>query len=193
MSGLLVLSIPPISSNNMRLFSIIILVLAPATALGSFAPGPEDLRSPCPTLNTPANHGFLPRDGKSISATHFHDAIQAGYNVSDEILAALIGGGVECCTSVNSTTIDLNNLALHDAIEHDASLIHGNADGAIYALIKVNQAISISSASSESLPLSNDVGAEFYNNPLQYAAKWDHHAVDPIEPLAGLEFHHHSF
>ncbi|KAJ7593596.1 hypothetical protein C8J56DRAFT_1043401 [Mycena floridula] len=56
----------------------------------------------------------------------------------------------------------------------------------------LSQAISISSASSESLPLPNDVGAKFYNNPLQYAAEWDHHAVNPIEPLAGLEFHHHS-
>lgn len=30
------------------------------------APGPEDLRSPCPALNSMANHGILPRDGRNI-------------------------------------------------------------------------------------------------------------------------------
>ncbi|KAJ7574634.1 hypothetical protein C8J56DRAFT_1064603 [Mycena floridula] len=54
------------------------------------------------------------------------------------------------------------------------------------------QAISISSASSESLPSPNDVGAEFYDNPPQYSAEWDYHTVEPKEPLAGLEFYHHS-
>ncbi|KAF5354419.1 hypothetical protein D9758_010764 [Tetrapyrgos nigripes] len=31
------------------------------------APGPNDLRGPCPGLNTLANHGFLPRDGRNIN------------------------------------------------------------------------------------------------------------------------------
>ncbi|KAJ7593092.1 hypothetical protein C8J56DRAFT_1045523 [Mycena floridula] len=55
-----------------------------------------------------------------------------------------------------------------------------------------SQAISISSASSDSLPSPNDVGAEFYDNPPQYSAEWEYHTVEPKEPLAGLEFHHHS-
>jgi hypothetical protein len=29
-------------------------------------PGPDDLRSPCPALNSMANHGILPRDGRDI-------------------------------------------------------------------------------------------------------------------------------
>lgn len=29
------------------------------------APGPGDLRSPCPALNALANHGLLPRDGRN--------------------------------------------------------------------------------------------------------------------------------
>ncbi|KAJ7579290.1 heme-thiolate peroxidase [Mycena floridula] len=130
----------------------VILSLAPAAALGSFvstlppsnrwhAPGPGDVRSPCPALNTLANHGFLPRDGKNITATEFHDAIQAGYNISDDLVATLIGAGVACCTNANSSTIDLNKLALHNAIEHDASLVHDNANGATFAPTRVNQTL----------------------------------------------------
>lgn len=42
-----------------------------AAAQGSFTtrtpPGPGDLRSPCPGLNSLANHGFLPHDGKGMT------------------------------------------------------------------------------------------------------------------------------
>ncbi|CAG8835038.1 22518_t:CDS:2, partial [Racocetra persica] len=31
------------------------------------APGPDDKRSPCPALNTLANHGYLPRGGENIT------------------------------------------------------------------------------------------------------------------------------
>ncbi|EEB95895.1 hypothetical protein MPER_05065, partial [Moniliophthora perniciosa FA553] len=31
------------------------------------APSETDLRSPCPGLNTLANHGFLPRNGSNIT------------------------------------------------------------------------------------------------------------------------------
>ena len=33
------------------------------------APGPGDIRSPCPGLNTLANHGYLPRDGRNVHVT----------------------------------------------------------------------------------------------------------------------------
>jgi hypothetical protein len=33
------------------------------------APGPGDIRGPCPGLNTLANHGFLPRNGQNILAS----------------------------------------------------------------------------------------------------------------------------
>jgi len=38
------------------------------------APGPGDSRSPCPMLNTLANHGVLPRDGKGITKEMLGDA-----------------------------------------------------------------------------------------------------------------------
>ncbi|RIB25458.1 Chloroperoxidase [Gigaspora rosea] len=36
------------------------------------APGPNDKRSPCPFLNTLANHGYLPRSGENISKGQFN-------------------------------------------------------------------------------------------------------------------------
>lgn len=38
------------------------------------APGPDDLRSPCPLVNSLANHGIIPRDGRNILA----DELAAG-------------------------------------------------------------------------------------------------------------------
>ena len=40
------------------------------------APGPNDSRSPCPALNTLANHGYLPRDGKNIRPDVLQLALQ---------------------------------------------------------------------------------------------------------------------
>lgn len=42
-----------------------------ANAQGNFTawspPGAGDVRSPCPGINSLANHGFLPHDGKGIT------------------------------------------------------------------------------------------------------------------------------
>ena len=39
-------------------------------------PNRNDARSPCPALNTLANHGYLPRDGKNINPQMLSIAIQ---------------------------------------------------------------------------------------------------------------------
>jgi hypothetical protein len=49
------------------------------------APGPNDLRGPCPGLNTMANHGYLPRNGvASVEQliTGAQEAFNLGYNFS---------------------------------------------------------------------------------------------------------------
>lgn len=44
---------------------------------GQYHPaGPDDLRSPCPVLNSLANHGYIARDGKSITAAELKSAIR---------------------------------------------------------------------------------------------------------------------
>ncbi|KAM5347108.1 hypothetical protein ACJ41O_010113 [Fusarium nematophilum] len=39
----------------------------PPLAKGTYAPsGPNDVRGPCPLINSLANHGYLPRDGRNV-------------------------------------------------------------------------------------------------------------------------------
>lgn len=42
-------------------------LLPSRVAKGDYCPaGPTDIRSPCPVLNSLANHGYLPRDGRNV-------------------------------------------------------------------------------------------------------------------------------
>jgi len=60
-------------------------------------PGPDDMRGPCPGLNTLANHGFLPRNGIA-SPTQIINAVQEGFNMGNDLaifntfLALLVNG-----------------------------------------------------------------------------------------------------
>lgn len=62
------------------------------TAHQFMAPGPNDIRGPCPGLNTAANHNFLPRDGIA-TFNDLVDAQQNLYNVGHDLaqLLALLG------------------------------------------------------------------------------------------------------
>ncbi|EJU01024.1 heme-thiolate peroxidase [Dacryopinax primogenitus] len=82
-----------------------------------------DSRSPCPALNAMANHGILPRDGKNIPFTVLNRKIRETYNFSPTFclyvplyMARLLG------RSYTYGTLDLNDIAVHNGIEHDASL-----------------------------------------------------------------------
>lgn len=44
------------------------------------APTSGDVRSPCPCLNTLANHGYLNRNGMNISRQELSDALTGGEN-----------------------------------------------------------------------------------------------------------------
>ncbi|KAG8406889.1 hypothetical protein J3459_018571 [Metarhizium acridum] len=44
------------------------------------AAGPDDSRSPCPMVNTLANHGYLPHNGRNLSVKHFGDAVVEALN-----------------------------------------------------------------------------------------------------------------
>ncbi|KAJ7650936.1 Chloroperoxidase [Roridomyces roridus] len=88
------------------------------------APTASDLRSPCPGLNTLANHGYLPRNGRNISVPMLLDAALEGFNVGADaiIQAAKVG----LLSGDAPTTLDLNALALHNLVEHDVSLSRGD-------------------------------------------------------------------
>ncbi|KAG2135362.1 Chloroperoxidase [Suillus bovinus] len=95
-----------------------------------------DRRSPCPALNALANHGYLPRNGQNIGLWHLIRAVQEVYNLSFILAALLALAGVLLCG--HSFRLDLDALAMHNKIEHDASLVHANALGQQRAPTKVD-------------------------------------------------------
>ncbi|THU85051.1 Cloroperoxidase [Dendrothele bispora CBS 962.96] len=111
----------------------VLAVASNLTSLSSFPPEHafipprvDDSRSPCPALNALANHGFLPRDGRGISSHKMIQSVTEMYGLSIPLATTLVSGGMLCCGNV-FTGIDLDNLALHNKIEHDGSLVHADA------------------------------------------------------------------
>ncbi|THH07130.1 heme-thiolate peroxidase [Phellinidium pouzarii] len=88
------------------------------------APGPDDSRSPCPALNTMANHAYLPRDGRRLTGTVLTHALMECYNLSWPLAAFLSWGGVLLLGQ--DGLFSLHDLARHNRIEHDASIAHIN-------------------------------------------------------------------
>ncbi|KAI9467066.1 Cloroperoxidase [Lactarius psammicola] len=97
-----------------------------STPNDTFIPPSEgDSRSPCPALNALANHGILPHDGRGITAYQLMSAIRQHYHVSLPLATFLSVAGTFICG--RHFTIDLEDLARHNYIEHDASLTRANA------------------------------------------------------------------
>ncbi|RLN87562.1 hypothetical protein BBJ28_00006574 [Nothophytophthora sp. Chile5] len=76
-------------------------------------------RSPCPALNTLANHGFLPRDGKALTPEILSQALVEVYNIDPSMAGLLVDG-----LPAQFTLADLGE---HHYLEHDASLIHDDS------------------------------------------------------------------
>jgi len=103
-------------------------------------PQPGDKRSPCPALNTLANHGFLPRDGKDIGPFEIYRALREGYQLS--IILAFILTFVGWAILGQLRKVSLWDLARHNCIEHDACLFHHDAHGkAEYAPTAVSNSL----------------------------------------------------
>ncbi|KAJ7797762.1 Peroxidase, family 2-domain-containing protein [Mycena olivaceomarginata] len=86
------------------------------------APGPGDVRGPCPGLNTLANHGYLPRNGKQFTVKTLLDAGVAGFNVDPAPIAVAAKFGIMTTDSPTWDRINLDALSAHNIIEHDASI-----------------------------------------------------------------------
>ncbi|KAI1474346.1 hypothetical protein K445DRAFT_323386 [Daldinia sp. EC12] len=91
------------------------------------APGPNDVRGPCPMLNTLANHGFLPHDGKNINVNNTAEALSKGLNLAWELGVDLHDFAVMANPQPNATTFDLDHLSRHNVLEHDGSLSRQDA------------------------------------------------------------------
>jgi len=99
------------------------------------APNDGDDRSPCPALNTLANHGFIPRTGRGLTAPILISGLQEAYGLSFPLAAFLTYGGIVLLGQVvgfgadprrDGVGFSLKDLARHDRIEHDASITHPN-------------------------------------------------------------------
>ncbi|KAI3553264.1 hypothetical protein CABS03_12631 [Colletotrichum abscissum] len=85
-------------------------------------PGPGDLRAPCPTLNTLANHGFLPHDGRNITLDVVIKGLKDAMNIGEDLATAAFTPALKLNSIPNANFIDLDMLNRHNVIEHDGSL-----------------------------------------------------------------------
>ncbi|TDZ48298.1 putative sterigmatocystin biosynthesis peroxidase stcC [Colletotrichum trifolii] len=86
------------------------------------APTAADRRSPCPMVNTLANHGYLPRSGLSVSLADLIAGFTAAVNL-DPAATTLVGQkALLTSTTGNNATFNLDDLNAHGIIEHDGSL-----------------------------------------------------------------------
>ncbi|EJF61120.1 Cloroperoxidase [Dichomitus squalens] len=102
---------------------------------------PGDSRSPCPALNALANHGYLPRDGRNVTASQLITAIEQQYKLDAAFTQTLVYGGLAKCGHWDglSCKLDLHDLAKHNVIEHDGSLVHDDtAPGETFAPTRVD-------------------------------------------------------
>ncbi|KAL9530545.1 Peroxidase [Sphaerulina musiva] len=92
------------------------------------APGPNDVRSPCPGLNALANHGFIHHDGRNMSLPHLLKGLAAGLNMGADFTVLIGGLGLLSSKDIATGAFDLNDLDQHNfPIEHDASLSRKDA------------------------------------------------------------------
>ncbi|CAG8954867.1 hypothetical protein HYFRA_00008553, partial [Hymenoscyphus fraxineus] len=94
-------------------------------------PGPHDLRSPCPAVNTLANHGMLPRDGRNVDLNLFTNASWLGFNMGYDTMAQIALPGMRSSTTgnCNPPTVHLSDLKqrVPRLVEHEASLSRRDA------------------------------------------------------------------
>ncbi|KZV99297.1 Cloroperoxidase [Exidia glandulosa HHB12029] len=109
-----------------------------AELFGSWRPaGEDDSRSPCPLLNTLANEGILPHDGKNISIATLNQTLQDAIGLGTDLAGFLVAP--LSAIVPEGGTLNLGDLLLHNFIEHDASLVHDDvAEGEKFASPKTN-------------------------------------------------------
>ncbi|KAI3316920.1 Cloroperoxidase [Xylariaceae sp. AK1471] len=111
------------------LFPAALVGLASAQCpLGDFQPEKlTDTRGVCPMLNTLANHGFLPRNGRDIDVNQTVYALNEALNLTPDFGQFLFSAGRLANPEPNATTFNLDHLNRHDFFEHDGSLSRQDA------------------------------------------------------------------
>ncbi|GAB7362050.1 hypothetical protein MBLNU230_g2084t1 [Neophaeotheca triangularis] len=84
--------------------------------------GPGDERGPCPMMNTLANHGFLPHDGRNITRENAIKGLGEGLNFDSSLASLMWDQAIIANPEPNATFFTLGHLNRHNVLEHDASL-----------------------------------------------------------------------
>lgn len=108
-----------------QLFYLFLQTATAQSLLTWTAPSASDLRSPCPLLNSLANHDFLPHSGADISVPVLLDALDAALNIDSTARWFFQQQGEKALTASstgNASTFHLTDLRTHNLIEHDGSL-----------------------------------------------------------------------
>ncbi|KAM0544102.1 hypothetical protein ACHAPJ_011984 [Fusarium lateritium] len=79
--------------------------------------GPGDFRGPCPMMNTLANHGFLPHDGRNLTEETVVGALKRGINFDEALGKIMFEQALVANPEPNATFF-----TLHNVLEHDASM-----------------------------------------------------------------------
>ncbi|KAI6015113.1 Chloroperoxidase [Pisolithus orientalis] len=86
-------------------------------------PKEGDSRCCCPGLNTMANHGIIARSGRGIKFTDVNEKINLTYNFGPSFCSYTTHyAAFMLKRSHSKDTFDLEEIDLHNGIEHDASL-----------------------------------------------------------------------
>ncbi|KAH8658192.1 Chloroperoxidase [Xylariales sp. PMI_506] len=85
-----------------------------------------DVRSPCPMLNSLANHGILPHNGLDIDLNRTVHALGDALSIDADFAGALFKGALLTTLDPSATKFSLNNLSNHNVLEHDGSLSRGD-------------------------------------------------------------------
>ncbi|APA10583.1 hypothetical protein SS1G_12609 [Sclerotinia sclerotiorum 1980 UF-70] len=92
------------------------------------APSATDYRGPCPMLNTLANHGFLPRDGRNLTEHNVVKGLNHGLNFNKSLGSIMFQHAVPASPAYpNTTFFTLDDLNRHNVLEHDASISRSDA------------------------------------------------------------------
>ncbi|KIL56244.1 hypothetical protein M378DRAFT_89639 [Amanita muscaria Koide BX008] len=131
------MSSPSSSSSNTTVAHIHSGGQCPVSGQHEYCPPQKnDSRSPCPALNAMANHGYIPRDGQKVSLLDLIGGLRSCYGLSLPLAIMLSVGGFFLLKRIKP--ISLYHIGKHDAIEHNASLVHEDCQkDHKYASVKV--------------------------------------------------------
>jgi hypothetical protein len=84
-------------------------------------------RSPCPWLNALANHGFLPRNGRSITRELLEVGFSDSFNFAPGSLEAPTAAALTTASNADGSFNLIDTLKHNVALEHDGSLSRNDA------------------------------------------------------------------